>query len=51
MDEAERCERLLLMRDGRLLADEPVAALLSRTGCPDVETAFLSLVAGADVPA
>lgn len=44
MDEARRCEHLLLLRDGRLLADEPVPALLARTSAPDVETAFLTLV-------
>jgi ABC-2 type transport system ATP-binding protein len=45
MDEAERCDRLLLMRDGELLADDEPAALLARTGATDVEGAFLSLVA------
>ena len=44
MDEAERCDRLLLMRDGVLLADETPAALLARTGTADVEKAFLHLV-------
>ena len=44
MDEAERCDRLLLMRDGVLLADETPAALLARTGMADVEAAFLHLV-------
>jgi ABC-2 type transport system ATP-binding protein len=44
MDEAERCDRLLLMREGTLIADETPAALLARTGCPDIEQAFLSLV-------
>jgi ABC-2 type transport system ATP-binding protein len=44
MDEAQRCERLLLMRDGRFLADETPAELLARTGAADVEAAFLSLV-------
>jgi ABC-2 type transport system ATP-binding protein len=44
MDEAERCDRLLLMRDGVLLADETPAALLARTGTADVEAAFLHLV-------
>ena len=44
MDEAERCDRLLLMREGTLLADEPPTALLERTRTPDVETAFLALV-------
>jgi ABC-2 type transport system ATP-binding protein len=44
MDEAERCDRLLLMREGELLADDTPAALLERTSTPDVESAFLSLV-------
>ncbi len=44
MDEAARCDRLLLMREGTLLADDAPAALLRRTGAPDVEHAFLSLV-------
>jgi ABC-2 type transport system ATP-binding protein len=44
MDEAERCDRLLLMREGRILADDAPAELKARTGSPDVETAFLSLV-------
>jgi ABC-2 type transport system ATP-binding protein len=48
MDEANRCERLLLMRDGKLLADETPAALLEHTGTPDIEAAFLDLVDSAD---
>jgi ABC-2 type transport system ATP-binding protein len=44
MDEAERCQRLLLMREGGLLADESPAELLDRTGTGDVEAAFLSIV-------
>jgi ABC-2 type transport system ATP-binding protein len=44
MDEATRCGRLLLMRDGRVLADETPATLLEQTGAADVETAFLDLV-------
>lgn len=44
MDEAERCDRLLLMREGRLIADDTPAGLLARTGAADVEHAFLSLV-------
>jgi ABC-2 type transport system ATP-binding protein len=46
MDEAERCDRLLLMREGELLADWTLPELLERTGAPDVEAAFLSLVEG-----
>ncbi|MGH3098531.1 MAG: ABC transporter ATP-binding protein [Streptosporangiales bacterium] len=44
MDEAVRCERLLLLRDGGLLADGTPASLCSRTGANDVEQAFLRLV-------
>jgi ABC-2 type transport system ATP-binding protein len=44
MDEAERCDRLLLMRDGALLAAETPHALLDRTSSDDVESAFLSIV-------
>ena len=46
MDEAVRCDRLLLMRDGRLLADATLPELLERTGTADVEHAFLALVEG-----
>ncbi|MFB6849782.1 ABC transporter ATP-binding protein [Streptomyces sp. NPDC056373] len=44
MDEAERCHRLLLMRDGELLADDSPDALRTRTGADTVEEAFLHLV-------
>jgi ABC-2 type transport system ATP-binding protein len=44
MDEATRCDRLLLLREGRLLADDPLPDLLKRTGAPDAEQAFLRLV-------
>ncbi len=43
MDEASRCERLLLLRDGVLVADDSPEGLLERTGRPDVESAFLAL--------
>jgi ABC-2 type transport system ATP-binding protein len=43
MDEASRCDRLLLLRDGRLLADDEPDALLARTGATDMEEAFLRL--------
>jgi ABC-2 type transport system ATP-binding protein len=48
MDEATRCGRLLLMRDGRILADDSPDGLLESTGAPDVETAFLQLVEQAE---
>ena len=44
MDEATRCDELVLMRDGAVIAHEPPAALLERTGTADVEQAFLALV-------
>jgi ABC-2 type transport system ATP-binding protein len=44
MDEAMRCDRLMLMRDGRLIADDEPAALMRRTSTDDIESAFLALV-------
>ncbi len=44
MDEAERCQSLLLMRDGSILAHDTPAALRARTGAKDLEGAFLRLV-------
>ena len=46
MDEATRCDRLLLMREGDLVADDTEAGLIARTGAEDVEAAFLALVEG-----
>jgi ABC-2 type transport system ATP-binding protein len=56
MDEAVRCDRLLLMREGSVLADDTLDGILAGTGCADIESAFLALVdragAGAEgVPA
>ncbi|MEV0638496.1 ABC transporter ATP-binding protein [Streptomyces sp. NPDC050619] len=47
MDEADRCDRLLLMRAGRLLASADRETLLKHTGCADVEEAFMHLVTAA----
>lgn len=44
MDEATRCDSVLLMRDGRFLADGPMDDLRERTGAPTPEAAFLTLV-------
>ena len=44
MDEAARCDRLLLMRDGRLVADTTPDELRERTGEQEMESAFLRLV-------
>ncbi len=43
MDEAERCDRLGLIRNGRLLAEGSVAELKQRAGVSDLESAFLRL--------
>jgi ABC-2 type transport system ATP-binding protein len=44
MDEAERCDQLLLMRDGAILAHDTPEAVKQRAGVDDVESAFLSIV-------
>src|SRR6185312_5602811 len=41
MDEAGRCDRLLLMREGDLLAQTTPDELRARTGEDDMEAAFL----------
>jgi ABC-2 type transport system ATP-binding protein len=48
MDEAERADRLGLIRDGRLLAEGSVAELLALAGVDRLEDAFLRLSAGTD---
>ena len=50
MDEATRCDRLLLVRDGELVADDTEAGLLATTGSSDVEQAFLAIVEGGAGP-
>jgi ABC-2 type transport system ATP-binding protein len=47
MDEARRCDRILLLRDGALLADVTPDELLRRTGTTDADDAFLALVGAA----
>jgi ABC-2 type transport system ATP-binding protein len=44
MDEAERCDDLVLMREGHVVAAATPADLLARTGTHDLEAAFLALV-------
>lgn len=44
MDEADRCQRLLLLREGMLLADDTPRGLRLRTGTADIEAAFLAIV-------
>lgn len=44
MDEALRCDRLVLMRAGRIIADTTPGGLLADTGETDPDAAFLALV-------
>jgi ABC-2 type transport system ATP-binding protein len=44
LDEAAHCDRLLLLREGRLIADDTPAGLLSATDAADLDDAFLNLV-------
>jgi ABC-2 type transport system ATP-binding protein len=44
MDEADRCHSLLLLREGRLLAQSTPEELRRQTGADDLEDAFLRLV-------
>jgi len=43
MDEASRCDRLGLIRAGRLLAEGSATELMARANTTDLESAFLSL--------
>ena len=47
MDEAERCDELILMREGRIVATGSPDDLRARTGARDLEDAFLSLAEAA----
>ena len=44
MDEAAHCDQLILLREGSVLATGAPAALLTRTGKPDLESAFIALI-------
>jgi ABC-2 type transport system ATP-binding protein len=44
MEEASRCDRLLLMREGEIIATGSPAELRGRTGHEDLEQAFMSLI-------
>ncbi|MBI5488323.1 MAG: ABC transporter ATP-binding protein [Deltaproteobacteria bacterium] len=41
LDEARRCDRLVLLRDGAAIAEGTTAELLERAGCDSIEDAFL----------
>lgn len=49
MDEAERCDELVLMRDGSILTQDTPDDIRARTGADDLERAFLDLVRGQEV--
>jgi ABC-2 type transport system ATP-binding protein len=44
MDEARRCERILLLREGVLVADDTPDAIRARAGTEDMDEAFLRIV-------
>lgn len=44
MDEANRCDRLVLIRDGGILADDTPAAVKAAAGTQDLDEAFLALI-------
>ena len=44
MDEANRCDRLLLIREGALIADDTPAAIKASTGTDDLDAAFLAMI-------
>jgi ABC-2 type transport system ATP-binding protein len=44
MDEANRCDSLLLLRDGALLADDTPGAIKKHAGTDDLDRAFLFLI-------
>jgi ABC-2 type transport system ATP-binding protein len=44
MDEADRCDRLLLMREGVIIADDTPDRIREKTRTDDIESAFLALV-------
>ncbi|GHJ44905.1 multidrug ABC transporter ATP-binding protein [Catellatospora sp. TT07R-123] len=44
MDEANRCDRLLLIREGELIADDTPAAVKAAAGTDDLDQAFLTLI-------
>jgi ABC-2 type transport system ATP-binding protein len=44
MDEASRCQRLLLIREGRLIADDTPAGVRSAAATDDLDEAFLRLI-------
>lgn len=50
MDEARRCDRLMLLRDGALLADDTPPGILNSAQAADMDEAFLTLIRRAAQP-
>ena len=49
MDEAARCDELVLLREGAVVAQQSPDALLARTGTTNFDDAFLALITGMEV--
>jgi ABC-2 type transport system ATP-binding protein len=47
MEEAGRCDELVLLHEGRIIAAEPPSRLLERMGARELDAAFLALVEAA----
>ncbi|HSN43009.1 MAG TPA: ABC transporter ATP-binding protein [Propionibacteriaceae bacterium] len=48
MDEASRCDSLILLREGEIIANDTPAGLLEQTGTSDTDDAFLALIDAKD---
>jgi ABC-type Na+ transport system ATPase subunit NatA len=51
MEEATHCDRVALLHQGRVLAEDAPAAVKARTGASTLEDAFLALVRAPGAPA
>jgi ABC-2 type transport system ATP-binding protein len=51
MDEATSCDSIIMLRDGRMIAQGSPASLVARTKTENLEQAFLALSAAADAQA
>jgi len=47
LDEARHCDELILLRDGRIVAELTPAELMARTGTDDMDEAFMRLIEAA----
>ncbi len=50
MDEASRCDRLILIREGRIIADDTLDAVRRAAGTDDLDQAFLRLIKATQLP-